>query len=1102
MRKITILLAFLFFVGANIANAQVRTISGKVTGASDGAGIPGVTVQVQGTTSGTVSDIDGNYTLDVTPDATSLVYKYVGMKSVVVEIGDQNYITVTMEADAVMMGEVVVTALGVSRDKKSLGYATQEITGDALNQVTTDNFINNLQGRAAGVSLKVNNNFGGSTNVIIRGSTSLTGSNQAMFVIDGVPVNNSTTNTNAQGGGGTGYDYGNTLSDLNPEDIESMNILKGAAATALYGSRGANGVIMITTKKGSSYVDSGEDRVGITINSSVQMGQADKNTLPTYQKSYGAGYGPYYSGGDYPGLSEEEINGTMSLVVPFTEDASQGQAFDPSLMVYQWGAFDEASPTYNQATPWVAGANDANEFFETAWTLQNSIAFDGAGEKSTYRVAYTNFDQTGIMPNSSLKRNNFTFNGSYNLTDKLTVSASASYINTQGKGRNSTGYSDNIMSEFRQWWQVNVDILEQKDIYDATDRNVTWNRSGTYDPFPIYWDNPYWTRYKNYETDARDRLFGNVMLNYEVTDWFSLMGRAAIDTYAEIQEERRAVGSISARFGISRGDVQSGYQRKNRNFTETNFDVMAKFNNNITDNLTFNGLLGVNIRRTTINSIFASTNGGLVVSDLYSLENSINPVLAPVETASKVGVDGIYATVSFGWNNMLYLDGTIRRDHSSTLPVDEAVYYYPSVAASFIFSEVLDADWMQFGKVRLNYAKVGSPAQFDQFLDTYSKPAPFGSVTLFSVPSTKKNSSLKPENTTSMEAGLAMSFFQNRLGFDVAYYKTNTVNQIIPVAVSAATGYATKVVNAGEIQNQGVELIVNIAPVVTSDFRWDIALNWSRNRNEVLSLYEDATNMQLGRFQGGISINATVGQPFGTIMGTDYVYEGTDASGNSVTYDQPVVNSSGYYLETSTSDQVIGDQNADWNGGMLNTLSFKNWSFSFLFDWQKGGDVFSLDQWYGQGTGVYDNTVFTNDLGNPVRDPVVDNGDGTYAANSGGLILPGVTEDGSPNTVRIEGNNYKQAGWARNPNSRYVFDASYIKLRNISLSYSLPQSVLANSFFHGVSFTLTASNVAILMKNVPYADPEAGLAAGNLQGWQSGVMPTTRNFGFSVNLQF
>jgi len=409
---------------------------------------------------------------------------------------------------------------------------------------------------------------------------------------------------------------------------------------------------------------------------------------------------------------------------------------------------------------------------------------------------------------------------------------------------------------------------------------------------------------------------------------------------------------------------------------------------------------------------------------------------------------------------------------------------------------------MQFGKVRLNYAKVGSPAQFDQLLDTYSKPAPFGSVTLFSVPSTKKNSSLKPENTTSMEAGLAMSFFQNRLGFDVAYYKTNTVNQIIPVAVSAATGYATKVVNAGEIQNQGVELIVNIAPVVTSDFRWDIALNWSRNRNEVLSLYEDATNMQLGRFQGGISINATVGQPFGTIMGTDYVYEGTDASGNSVTYDQPVVNSSGYYLETSTSDQVIGDQNADWNGGMLNTLSFKNWSFSFLFDWQKGGDVFSLDQWYGQGTGVYDNTVFTNDLGNPVRDPVVDNGDGTYAANSGGLILPGVTEDGSPNTVRIEGNNYKQAGWARNPNSRYVFDASYIKLRNISLSYSLPQSVLANSFFHGVSFTLTASNVAILMKNVPYADPEAGLAAGNLQGWQSGVMPTTRNFGFSVNLQF
>ena len=1099
MRKITILLAFLFLVGANLANAQTRTISGKVTGSSDGSGIPGVTVQVEGTTLGTVTDIDGNYSLDVAPEAEVLVYKYVGMKSVSITIGGQSTIFVTMEADAVMMGEVVVTALGISREKKSLGYATQEVSGEDINQVKTDNFINNLQGRAAGVDLKVSNNFGGSTNVVIRGATSLTGNNQAMFVIDGVPVNNSTSNSRAQEAGGTGYDFGNVVSDINPEDIESMNILKGAAATALYGSRAANGVIMITTKKGSSHVQDGQDRVGITLNSSVQMGKVDKNTLPAYQTGYGAGYGPYYSGGDYPGLSDETnvFPGVDGLVVPFTEDASQGQAFDPSLNVFQWGAFDEDSPTFGQATPWVAGSPDPSDFFETAWTLQNSIAFDGATEKSTYRVAYTNFDQTGVMPNSSLKKNNFSFNGSYDFTDKLTVSAAASYINTQGEGRNSTGYSQNIMSMFRQWWQVNVDVNEQRDIYDATGRNVTWNRSGTHDAFPIYWDNPYWQRHENFETDSRDRLFGHMMINWELADWVNIMGRASIDTYTELQEERRAVGSIATRFGISRGDVQSGYSRYNRSFMETNFDLMANFNKNITEDLHFTGILGTNIRRTNINSIFASTNGGLVVPDLYAINNSLNDPLAAIETDSKVGVNGYYASVSFGWKNLLYLDGTGRFDQSSTLPTDEALYFYPSVAMSFIFSEMIDADWMQFGKVRLNYAEVGSDAPFASLIDTYSKPAPFG-TTLFSIPDTKANNFLKPERTKSLEGGVAMNFFQNRLGFDFALYKTNTDNQIMDVAVSTATGYSRKWVNAGEIQNQGVELIISGAPVVMKNFRWDVALNWSKNTNEVISLYEDVTNMQLGSFQGGVSINATVGQPIGTIMGTDYVYDVKDADGNiTATYDQPIVLSTGYYDVTGTSDNVIGDQNPDWNGGLLNTLTYKSWAFSFLFDWQKGGDVFSLDQWYGQATGIYDDSDYINDLGNPVRNPISDD-----LSISGGLINPGVKADGTPNDVRIEGNNYKAAGYARSPNARYVYDASYIKLRNITLSYSMPQSMLAKTFIKGVTFNVTASNVAILMKNVPYADPEAGLGAGNLQGWQSGVMPTTRNFGFSVNLQF
>ncbi len=316
----------------------------------------------------------------------------------------------------------------------------------------------------------------------------------------------------------------------------------------------------------------------------------------------------------------------------------------------------------------------------------------------------------------------------------------------------------------------------------------------------------------------------------------------------------------------------------------------------------------------------------------------------------------------------------------------------------------------------------------------------------------------------------------------------------MPVSVSSATGFTTKFVNAGEIQNQGVELIISGTPVVNKNFRWDIALNWSRNRNEVISLFEGVDNMRLGRFQGGVSINAKVGQPYRTILGTDYVYEVKDADGNvTATYDDPIVGDNGYYLKTGTSDNVIGDQNADWNGGMLNTLTYKSWSFNFLIDWQKGGDVFSLDQWYGQGTGLYDDTDYTNDLGNPVRNTIDD---------GGGLILDGVKADGTPNDVRISGDRYTAFGWARNPNARYVYDASYIKLPNITLSYSMPSQMLSKVFLSGVTFSLTASNVAILFKNLPYADPEAGLGAGNMQGWQSGVMPTTRNFGFSVNLQF
>lgn len=1086
MRKITLMLVFLLIAGVNLAFAQARTITGTVTSAQDGMGIPGVTVMVKGTTIGTTTDIDGKYQIDVRPDHKTLIFRYVGMTTQEIAIGSENTINVVLQSDVLQMDEVVVTALGVSRERKSLGYATQEVGGDELNTVKRDNFINSLSGRAAGVQVRSSNNMGGSANVVIRGNSSLTQNNQALFIVDGVPVNNDNTNNTGQISGRNGYDYGNAAADINPNDIESMNVLKGAAATALYGSRAANGVIIITTKKGKKMMGK-KKAFGVNINSSITTGFLDKSTFPKYQKEYGAGYGPYYGDDPYAGFElvwDVDGDGNLDYTVPTYEDASFGQKFDPNFSLYQWDSYDPASPNYGKKTPWVAAENGPEYFFQNPITLSNSADVTGGSDNGTFRLSYTNFDQKGIMPNSSLKRNNFLFNGSYNVLKNVTVSASANYIKTNGLGRNSTGYSDNIVSSFRQWMQTNVDYKMQETVYDKAGRNITWNPNSPFNLAPAYWDNPYWVRYENYETDERNRIIGYVQADWKITDHWSVMGRASVDTYSELQEERKAIGSGSGEFGVGRPDVTSGYSRFNRSFMESNLDLMLRYYNQLSEDLNLNALVGSNIRRSKIDQVFASTDGGLIVPGLYSLANSVNPMRNPEELLSEIGVNGVFASASLGYKNYLFLDATIRRDESSTLPEANNTYIYPSVSASWLFSNNLETDWLQFGKLRLNYAQVGNDAPYASIKDTYSQNTSFSGTALFSLPNTKNNKDLRSELSESLEAGIELITLNKRLGLDISLYKINTTDQIMPVSVSTATGYSTKFVNAGEIQNQGVEIQLTGTPVLNSDFRWDVSLNWAKNNNEVVSLAEDIENLQIAALQGGVTINARVGEPYGTIQGTDYVY----------TNGQKTVGSNGYYLKTGTSDKVLGNINPDWNAGLNNKFSYKNWSGSFLIDWQQGGSVFSLDLWYGMATGLYEETVFTNDLGNPVRDAVAD---------GGGLILDGVYADGTVNTTRVEGGDYRVFGYSRNPNKAFVYDATYIKLREVVISYTLPQSLLAKaSWIQGATFSIVGSNLWIISKDLPHADPEASQSSGNVQGWQSGVMPSMRNVGFSINLQF
>jgi TonB-linked SusC/RagA family outer membrane protein len=1079
MRRIVTLLTVLMLFGA-LAYGQTRPVTGKVTDAQ-GKAVPFASVTVKGSNAGVAADENGNFTIEAAPNST-LVFSAAGFETSEVKIGNQTSVTATISSQS-NMSEVVVTALGVRRSKNTLPYAAQQVTGDEVSKTRGANVGAALSGKVSGLQMQQGNGIGGSTNVVIRGVKSLTGNNQALFVVDGVPVDNSNNNSANQRTGRGGYDYGNAAADINPDDIESINVLKGAAASALYGSRANNGVIMITTKKAKR-------GIGITVNSGLIVGKIDKSTYPTYQTQYGAGYSdPYQKDGFL--YFDVDGDGVKDYVVPTSEDASYGVKFDPNLLVYHWDAFDPASPYYHTKRPWVAAQNNPSTFYETSITNNNSIMLDGATDKGGIKIGYTRNNEKGVLPNSQVIKNIVNFGGNYKITEQLNASASVNYSKVDGRGRYGTGYSGrNVNQNFRQWYQANVDLKEQKEAYFRNYQNITWNWSDPSKPSgikPIYTDNYYWTVYQNYENDTRSRVFGNVALDYKATDWLSFLARVSVDNYTELQEERIAVGSQAVPF----------YSRFDRTYTERNYDLMGTIDKGLTEDLNLKLLLGTNLRRNEIRSMFGSTSGGLIVPGLYSIANSKGTVPAAAEAYQPKAVDGYFANLTLSYQDYLTLDGAIRRDRSSTLPVDKNAYNYYAISGSWLFSHHLSTvPWLSTGKLRLNYATVGSDAPWGSIKDVYDQPNPFGSTILFSLPGVKNNNELKPEQTTSKEAGLELGFFHNRLGLDATYYIANTVDQIFPVAITTSTGYSSKYVNAGNIENRGVELSLYGTPVKTQDFSWNVNVNWTRNRNKVISLYNDSKNLQLGSFQGGVSINASLGQPYGTIQGKTWQMIDPANAGSLIAWDgtgEKVVKSNGRYGMTATTSNVIGNVNPDWYGGISNSFRYKNLTLGFLIDMRQGGDVFSLDMYYGGATGVLKESAELNDLGNPSRNTI---------ANGGGVIMPGVTADGKPNTKRVE-NNFGTFGYAYNPAAAFVYDASYVKLREANISFTIPQSVFNSvKAIKGAELSLIGRNLWIIHKNLPYSDPEENLSSGNIQGYQSGAYPTTRSMGVNLKLKF
>lgn len=1058
---------------------QAITITGTVR-EPGGSAIPGAQVQNLRTKQGTAADINGKFVLrgaiGDTIKVTSLSY---GDQSIPVTSTTPIRITLTAAAEGKkQLREVVVTALGIERNSRAVGYALEEVNGNAVQEAKEVNFTNALTGKVAG--LQVNGNtgsMGGSSKVTIRGVKSILGDNNAFVVVDGTPFINNTANQAGQQNGGGGYDYGTSLQDINPEDIDNISVLKGAAATALYGSRGANGVMLITTKKKAD-VSGG---IGVTYSINAQMDRV--YVLPDYQNEYGGGTGGKFDTlyvADHPeafkdgkATYNDPVRGPYDLMVRYYDDASWGPKLQGQLIrpYWSWDA-DKGNPYFGQTTPWVAHPNNVRDFYKTGLTLTNNISMAGSDDKGSFRLSYGNMTQNFVLPNADMHRNNLSFNGTYEVAKGLRGTASINYTNLDAKGRPGTGFAGpNPTLQFTMYGQRQLDINDEKRYAYPDGSEITWNRRAWNDAAPASSDNPYWNRYKNYETDGRNRLFGNAGLDWQTTKWLSFSGRVFMDQYNSLQEERAAKdylpGSYIKRVGTSR---------------ELNYQLTANIKKDFSKDFTFNATLGGNIMHRQWTNTGGNTVGDLIIPGVYNLTNSQQPAQV-IDQFYEKQINSAFGLFSFGYKNYLFLDLTGRSDWSSALLSANNPYFYPSASVSFVFSDLLKQwKWLNFGKLRGSASSVGSDTDPYQIYDTYQFIPPFGSNPVTALSTVKYNPSLKPEQTREYEGGINLQFLDNHIGVDFTYYSRVTHNQIIPLPISGSTGFSSTVVNGGSVQNQGMEIALNLNPIrLKNGFRWDITANLARNRNKLLNLdipqyHESLPVLLIGtdRRTQLVSVAAYVGKPLGTMLGTDYVYNDKG---------QKIVEPNGLYKITP-QPVPLGNAYPDYVGGVTNTFYFKGIYLSALVDFQHGGSFFSYTNMYGKGSGLLEVTA-----ANGVRE--------------NGIIAPGVQEDGSPNTVKLDAATYFQNNEGKTLSRANMYDASYVYLREVKLGYNLPESWYKKVHAQAARLSLYGRNLWLMHSNAPNVDPSNILnSTSNIQGIEGGALPSLRSYGLNLSVSF
>ena len=1055
-RKLTLMLALLF-VWTGVAWSQGVTVKGVVTSEEDGLPIVGASVLVKGTTQGTITDVDGNFVISgVKAGSKTLIVSFVGMKSR--EVAIKPVMKVVLQSDTETLDEIVVTAMGISRQKKALGYAVSEVKGDEMmkSRGGVTNPVNSLQGKVAGLQISSGTgSMGGSSKVLIRGVSSISGNNQPLFVVDGVPIEGTDFNSTETARGGSGYDYGNLIQDINPDDIEDISVLKGASATALYGSRANNGVIMITTKKGKK-----SEGLGVTFTSSVGFELVNK--LPKLQTLYGGGYGDSFE--------QVVINGKTYNYPDYATDESWGPKYDGQ-EVLSWYDLAKWEANGKQGDPttsnWQAPEHDIDDFFETGVSFTNNVSISQSTDLASFRISYTNTDLKGYMPNSSMSKNVLNASGTiFSADKKFQAFTNISYFNSRAKGRPETGYGDNnVMVKFVQWGHRELDMAQAKDLYIMPDgTQATWNRSAWNDPTPAYANNPYWSRYMNYQNDSRNRVYGNVGFSYAILPELKFQYKANLDFFVDKQYERNAVGS----------QEQSKYKEISRQQYETNHEFMLMFNKDLND-FSLGANLGANIMNRRYEYVYGVTVGGLAIPLFYNLSNSISQA-ASYNYLEKKGINSFFGNVSAGWRSMVFLEASLRNDKSSTLPKGNNSYWYPSLTASFVFSELLKekADWLSFGKVRAGWAKVGNDTDPYQVLSTYQQYTNIdSSAPGYRLPNTLNNADLKPETTTSYEFGLEMAFLNNRLGFDLTYYSTETKDQIIPLSVSGTTGYIYKVVNSGVISNKGVEFAFHATPIQTRKFTWNTTLTLSSNKNKVKELIDGVDYYRITSAPFTVEIGAMKGEPYGVIMGTNYVF---DENGNKM-----IDPETGLYRVTDGNEN-LGSIYPDFTGGWSNTFKIGNFDLSVLLDFSKGGHYFSTSYMWGMYSGMLEESA-----ANGIRE--------------NGILLQGVIDDkGTPNTTVADGQAYCEDFYT-GPAAQSVFKSDYVKLREINVGYTFPMK--RNYFIKDLRISAYGRNLAVWGPDTKHFDPEMIVtSSGNVQGIEGGAIPSVANFGASVSLKF